>query len=300
MMDRISENENLIKNVVPKLYKVGWAKERMAFEHPCAEGRIDLLYKDERKRPLAVLEVKAPRRGRGTALRQQAIPYAKSVKAPIAIAWDGSTYLDTFHIKSGEPLKDFEGNPIEDYQFLSENNLLYFRKNSSLQSKIKTLPEMKGVFKKLNSLGRSIGWPPGMERVIEISKIMFIKMLCDNDVILDSDEWIYIKGKANIVTAINDKLREVEEQGFAISKLEIKGEKRDLIRKIVDLLDEVSFNHQYYDITGSLFQEFLSERMRGGGTNDLGQYFTPKKVNRLLCSLSRFKSGDKVYDPAMF
>ena len=298
-MNKISENENLIKNIVPKLCDIGWTKDRMVFEHQCSEGRIDLLYKDERARPLAVLEVKAPGKGRNKALDQQAIPYAKSVRAPIAIAWDGSAFLATFHIKTGKPLKGFDGNPIRDYQLLSESNLLYFRrgKNNSLKSKIKTLPEIEGVFKKLNRLGKSIGLATGIERVVEIGKIMFIKMLCDNDVILDGDDWTYIKGKANIVRAINERLREIRTQRFEITNLEINRAKQELVREIVGLLDDVSFNHQHYDIAGSLFQEFLSERARGGTTNDLGQYFTPKKVIELLYSLSQFKDGDEVYDP---
>lgn len=299
MNNKISENENLIKNIVPKLCEIGWAQDRMIFEHQCSAGRIDLLYKDERARPLAVLEVKAPGRGRGKALDQQAVPYAKSVRAPIAIAWDGSTFLDTFHIKTEEPLKGFDGNPIKDYQLLSESNLRYFRqgKNNSLKSKIKTLPEMERVFRKLNGLGKSIGLAVGVERVVEIGKIMFVKMLCDNEVILESDDWTYIKGKANIVRAINERLGEIRAQGFEITKLEINQAKRDLVRKIVELLDDVSFNHQHYDIAGSLFQEFLSERARGGRTNDLGQYFTPKKVIKLVYALSQFKDGDEVYDP---
>ena len=41
----------------------------------------------------------------------------------------------------------------------------------------------------------------------------------------------------------------------------------------------------------------MSERARGGGSNDLGQYFTPRKIIKLLVSLADYKGRKTVYDP---
>ena len=69
------------------------------------------------------------------------------------------------------------------------------------------------------------------------------------------------------------------------------------MRKIINILNEVNFNQRHYDITGSLFEKFLSERARGGTTNDLGQYFTPKNIISLLYTLSGYEKNMTVYDP---
>ncbi len=55
---------------------------------------------------------------------------------------------------------------------------------------------------------------------------------------------------------------------------------------MVEMLHGVDFNHNHYDAHSTLFQRFLSERAIGGGTSDLGQYFTPLKIVRLMFELS--------------
>ena len=54
----ISENENLITNILPFLEEnLKWKRDDMKFETVCSAGRIDVLYRPNNKNT-AVLEVK--------------------------------------------------------------------------------------------------------------------------------------------------------------------------------------------------------------------------------------------------
>lgn len=251
---------------------------------------------------LVVLEVKKMRTGENRALRQ-AIKYAKATGTPIAVATDGATYLQTHHIKRQVPLKDYDGKPItiseRSRALLTRVNLSFLSNNPSLQEQIKSEPERQSVFKQLNNLGRKAGLTTGIERVIEIAKIIFIKMLADNYVILDPNDWGYLAsvGDNRKIDEINAKLSIVSEEGIKIPQLDITASKSHIVAGIIALLNTINFNHRYYDINGSLFQNFLSERARGGTTNDLGQYFTPENIIDLIYALSDYTTGKTIYDP---
>ena len=185
-----SENQNLIKNIIPKLEGIGWQKREMFFEESCSAGRIDLLYKIK-GRNVAIVEIKKQGVGKNGAL-EQAVKYAEATKTPLAVATDGATYLETLHLRNKQPLKDYEGNNfnINSFSLLSHSNLLFLQgKNNSLQVRVKTQDQVINIFKKLDSLGRDVGLTVGVERVLEIAKIIFIKMLCDNNIILEQNDW---------------------------------------------------------------------------------------------------------------
>lgn len=303
-----SETQNIILNILEKLRdEAGWSDSGMSFESPCKvgkkAGKIDLLYSVNGKE-LVVLEAKSEGIGQGGPALNQAKRYAKAKGTPIAIATDGSTYLETWHMKENEPLRDYRGDELslESFPLLRDTRLFEFKKNSSLLIQIKTENEIRNIFKKLSKHGRNIGLTSGMERVVEIAKIMFIKMLCDNTILLDADDWDYLVSKDDKVSEINHKLTEIRNSSrgkIDIPALNITGAGSvgKTVTKITDILSGINLNHRYYDITGSLFQFFLSERARGGGTNDLGQYFTPKKIVSLLYKLSGYENGNRVYDP---
>ena len=298
-----SENQNLIQNILPFLESIGWNKiKNLEFEKTCkigvSIGRIDVSFR-YKGRQLAVLEVKKKGKNRTEAI-EQAKKYAIATKTPIALATDGSTYFDTFHIKHNMPLKDFKGQNItfSTKNFLTPNNLIYFSKISSLKRKVKSSDEMKKIFKKLNQIGKDIGLTTGIERTVEIAKFIFIKMLCDNTIRLEINDWEYINTVCDRdkIKTINDKLEQTKEI-LEISKLNIDDSKIGKVKEIIELLNDINFNYTYYDINGTLFEEFLSERARGRTTNDLGQYFTPKEIVKLLYALSKYKKENTVYDP---
>lgn len=305
MANSRSESDTLIKNIVPRLKEMGWDESRMEFEKTCGAGQIDLLYVDERGRALAVVEAKKPKTPKKNikkALETQAIPYAKSVRAPIAIVWDGVAQLATQHIKKQTPLLDYDGNALShsNVQLLQEGNLTFFRKNNSLNVKIKSGNEIEEIFRKLNRLGRNIGLTVGVERVTEIAKILFIKMLCDNEKYISTEDWNQFKGTGGdrIVHSLNHLIKILKDEGIDIPELTISKSKGREVWEIIELLETVNFNNRFYgDVTGSLFEHFLSSRAKASNTNDLGQYFTPKNIDELIYELSQYNEGEHVYDP---
>ena len=298
-----SESDTLIKNILPLLENLGWERERMDFEKTCEAGQIDLLYNDKNGKPIIVLEAKRPKKPIKNVLETQAIPYAKAIKAPIAIVWDGVGQLETYHIKKKCPLFDYDDEQIKHstISLLHENNLKFFCKNPSLNVKIKNSIEIEKIFKKLNLIGKNIGLTVGVERVTEIAKILFIKMLCDNETYLSRQEWDMLRtsGLEKIVQSINYIIsRNLKESGISIPELIIPVGKGREVWDIIELLETINFDNRYYgDVTGSLFEHFLSSRARAGGTNDLGQYFTPKKIDELIYQLSDYDESKTVYDP---
>ena len=123
-------------------------------------------------------------------------------------------------------------------------------------------------------------------------------MLSDNNIEIENTDWDYINSvpdnkKILTINNIIDRIKET----IDIKVLNVNLTKNNVVSKMVDELNNVNLNHKFYDITGSLFESFLSERARGGGTNDLGQYFTPKKIIQLIYTLSNYSCGKTVYDP---
>ena len=219
----MNESDTLIFEIISKLKKLGWNEKRMKTQYRCKAGVIDLLYFDDKNRPLVVLEakqqgkVKQSGKAKESTMDKQAVPYAKVVKAPIAVVWDGGSYLETRHIKTNEQLKDIDDNPVTKHTLLTESNLKFFRSGTknSLNAQVKSPEEMRKLFGKMNSYGRDMGLTSGMERVVEIAKILFVKMLCDNTVYIDSGDWDRLKadGEKYIIRSINRLLQNIKEEG---------------------------------------------------------------------------------------
>lgn len=294
-----SEDHNLITNILPRLINMGWHEKGYQYKVTCSVGQIDVLYKYN-SRKLVVIEVKKSGKGKKTALKQ-GIAYAKAVKAPIVLATDGTTFLQTWHIKKEEALSDQYGIELDYSKFnlLNHVNLLRFIKNPSLKQRIKSQEELRKIFNSLNNLGKDAGLTVGLERMQEIAKILFIKMLSDNEIHLNSNDWDNMNNSSadNIMEMINFLLKRVADKGFGTEQLVIDKSKSDIVANIVTQLNEIDFNHRYYDSNSTLFQSFLSERARGGTSNDLGQYFTPRCLIELIYSLSDYKKDKRVYDP---
>ena len=68
-----------------------------------------------------------------------------------------------------------------------------------------------------------------------------------------------------------------------------------ILKKIVDKLSELTLSNTDSDIKGDAFEFFLKNSISVG--NDLGEYFTPRHIVKLIVGLIDPKYGDKVYDP---
>lgn len=68
------------------------------------------------------------------------------------------------------------------------------------------------------------------------------------------------------------------------------------LKKIVDKLSSLKLLDTDSDIKGDAFEYFLKNSVSVG--TDLGEYFTPRHIVKLIVELVDPKFGDKVYDPA--
>ena len=209
--------------------------------------------------------------------------------------------MNSWHLDYNQPLKDYSGEEltIESWdRCLRLSNLSFLKKSHSLAKQVKERDQLPAFYKKLNKYGRGLGITSGAERVVEIAKILFIKMLVDNDIYLSPSDWNYlVTSKTNEkLEAINRLLGKVNSQGIEIMQSAVNKDKNNILFNIVEDLNVVNFNNQNYDVIGSLFEDFLAERA-GGQTNDLGQYFTPPKIISLIYQLSKDNGSLSVYDP---
>ena len=296
----ISENQNVINDIVPFLHNaLGWNKDNIYYEVKCSSGYMDILYK-YRNKNIALVEAKRPNSGKGHSI-EQAIKYARSSNTPIAIATDYRSYWHTHHTKKNCPLLNYEGKEIgwHDRSLLYHGNLLYLARHATLQKKIKSDTALNKIFKALNDKGKDAGLTSGIERVSEIGKIIFIKMLVDNNVQLENADWEDINNASvdRKIQKINSIIEYIRSEGIQIKDIIIDTSKSNTVNEIIHILNEINMHNTYYDMNSTLFQKFLSERARGGGTSDLGQYFTPKNVIELLYYLSNYTDGNTIYDP---
>lgn len=294
-----SETHNIITNIIPRLQSLGWVEDGFEYEVTCSAGQIDILYRHSGKN-IAVIEAKRVG-GNQTEALEQAKRYAKSSNTPLAIATDGASFLCAYHCRKDTPLLNHNGEEISmsDFASFTVSNLLHFVRNPSLRSRVKSEAELNVLFSQLNSSGRDAGLTSGVERLQEIAKLVFIKMLVDNHQYLDHAVWdsVMEERRERKISLLNHHIQTLNNEGIELEYIQIDNSKAAVVENIMEVLHHTDFNHKHYDANSTLFQNFLSERARGGGTNDLGQYFTPQKIIRLMVSLSDYKSGETVYDP---
>ncbi|KAA6329638.1 putative type I restriction enzymeP M protein [termite gut metagenome] len=70
---------------------------------------------------------------------------------------------------------------------------------------------------------------------------------------------------------------------------------RSPLKLIVDELSKLTLLDIDSDIKGDAFEYFLKDSITVG--NDLGEYYTPRHIVKLMVSLVNPKFGDKIYDP---
>lgn len=289
-----------LHTIVAYLQQIGYDRDGMRFEPPLpGAGRADLLYKKDRIH--FVLEAKKPGAGADTAL-SQAIRYAHACKAPICIATDWHTYLHTWHCARAAPLTDESGAPITlaTRHRLHAANFPLFKKEGTLSSRVKSSVQLEKIFAAINTLAMKMGVSVGEKRVEEVGKLIFLKMLADNDTVLDDRDWRYLRqcDSDAIVGAANGMLRDrvTAQNHFDVPPLQVSPAKGRIVAQILALLDDISFKSDYYDYNSTLFQRFISGRSRGK-TNDLGQYFTPPHLVDLLYNLADYQKNMTVHDP---
>lgn len=269
-----------------------------------------VLYSSDKFEPLAVIEAKHV----GVKLEKalsQAKNYADCIGAKIIFAVDGSI-VEARWLDGNKYLK-IDGQLIT--ELLSEKFLQKFvdQGNEILSPRkvAKTKDDLIRVFSRANDLLRQEGMREGIERFTEFSNILFLKLIDE----IEEDRnrkgetrrleknycWqtFYKKTPREMLDYINDtvlpKLVGKYNHSGDVFSSKLKIQNPNILKQIVDALSELTLLDVDSDVKGDAFEYFLKNSVTVG--NDLGEYYTPRHIVKLIVDLVDPKFGDTVYDP---
>ncbi len=272
-----------------------------------------VLYKTETDDPIGIIEAK--RRGQSIekALTQGIERYAKPLGVDIVFAIDG-TFVKTFSIKEGKELA-IDNEPL--HELISEEKLLRFIKEGSnideVTEEVKyTREELIKIFEWANDLLRKGGLQKGIERFTAFSNFLFIKIVSEIEddrekrgfkrLLKKSLCWESFENIENPETLLNYINNTVLRDGLAREynhsddifqeKLKIRNPKT--VKEIVNKLSKLKLINTESEIKGDAFEYFVKSI---ASSNDLGEYFTPRHIVKLMVYLVNPKFGSKILDP---
>ena len=283
-------------------------------QHRALGGRQPdyVLYRSGTDTPIAVIEAK--RSGQSLVkAREQAIRYyAAPLKVQIVFVADGAL-IETLDRRSGRALLG-DGEPIT--SLLTEKQLLRFVDEGpeihTPQVVQHTKQELISVFKEANDLLRREGLREGIERFTEFSNLLFLKLISEIEQERESrGERRILEGKycwdafcrrsaEDMLDYINDtilpRLANRYNHSGDVFQSELLIASPTTLKRIVDKLSALTLLNTDSDIKGDAFEYFLKNSISVG--NDLGEYFTPRHVVRLMVDLADPRFGERIYDPA--
>lgn len=261
-------------------------------------------YEDSAK-PTAIVEAKKPGESMTEALAQAINRYAKRIGAPIAIASDGWR-VKTWHIVRNEPLL-IDGREVDELfgpdmamQFISDNNFSSFSKEFTIDK-----DDLLSKFKKANNILKNEGFSAGIERFSEFANLMFMKLQIEGQngrrgnlgMEIAGFSWADINQKQGhaLLKAIRSMLSELR---TSYSKLfeQTRIRRPKNMERLIEILSSFRLSSVRADIKGLAFEHFIHSYTRGT-RNDLGQYFTPRHIVRMMVHFLSPKIGETIYDP---
>jgi type I restriction enzyme M protein len=268
----------------------------------------DYVCYDKNQKPLIIIEVKRQGKDLKQAL-EQGIGYAKTFKAPLVIATD-SVFTKCFHVNYQKSLT-LDGEDFED--LLSEEQALKFVEQPHLitkeDKKILSRNELIKVFEGVNELLRHDVLQAGDERFSEFANLLFLKIfseieekkLKNNELttIDKEDLWSSFSQKRGKVLQkyVNDTVLKNFKKKYEKENLFIDSQIQDpqILEKIVDKLSPLTLYDTPTDVKGEAFEYFLKKY--NSGKKDLGEYFTPRHIVKLLVFFVKPRFKEKIYDP---
>lgn len=279
-----------------------------------------LIYKAETSEILAVIEAKRPAMSLDVAISQAIDYYAIPLNIPVIFVFNAGSFFAC--TKDRLPIKI---DNIEINDFVNEETLLKLIANNF---KIETVPtgfsmtksDLLLQFKRANNLLRKAGLRDGYERFSVFADLMFLKLKDDfSDVGEEMNEkenldkvcnWKKLiskmppknsKGnfqiedsevKTYLEDTIKPKLKKAYGDVFETS-LNIKEEK--ILLELVDTIDHIPFRNVDSDVKGDAFEFFL--RNVTNGNKDLGEYYTPRHIVKMIVKFLNPIYGERIYDP---
>ena len=285
-------------------------KQKIKAKFPKGKFPDYVLYRSETFEPLAIIEAKRLGQNLQQAI-EQAEGYAQCLDIHIVFAVDGAI-IEAREIPSRSHLK-LDGQVVT--ELISEKLLLRFVEQGpdvfSPSDIAHTKNELIGIFSFANDLLRQEGMREGVERFTEFSNLLFLKLIDEIEIhrankgeprrlkarycwssfhnknAEDLLDYLNATVLPNLVGRYNHS-GDVFERNLGIKNAPI-------LKKIVDKLSELTLSSTDSDIKGDAFEYFLKNSISVG--NDLGEYFTPRHIVKLIVRLVDPKYGDTVYDP---
>ncbi|WP_341750692.1 N-6 DNA methylase [Candidatus Tisiphia endosymbiont of Sialis lutaria] len=269
-----------------------------------------ILYESGTDIPIAVIEAKKPGEYLDKGMNQAIEKYAKPLQIPLVFVFN-ETFVLARHTLQSKPLK-IDGEELQDFvdQFTS---LRFINEGAEILSTPKginfTRDELMDTFKSVNNSLRKDGLRDGYERFSAFSEILFLKLLDEYEPLTDhvrgirrlEDRFLwknfinkYYNDNQALLDFISDlvwkKLRELYGSIF-ISPFTIK--KATTLRYIIDLIDPINLTSTDTDIKGDAFEYFL--KTVTNGNKDLGEYFTPRHIVRIMVNIIKPQYGETIY-----
>lgn len=278
-----------------------------------------LIYKSGSDEILAVIEAKRPNIPLEKAVEQAISLYAQPLDIPIVFVFNANSFFAC--TANRQPIKI---DNIEINDFVDEATLLQLIKNNF---SIETIPagftnsrnDLLKKFKKSNNLLRKAGLRDGYERFSVFADLMFLKLKDDFDDIGELPDGDRSLDKACNWRKLFEKTPKAIGSRFKIEDSEVKSYLEDTIKpklkkaygdvfesslnienewnliELIEEIDSIEFKHVDTDVKGDAFEFFL--RNVTNGNKDLGEYYTPRHIVKMIIKLLNPIYGEKIYDP---
>ena len=272
-----------------------------------------VLYSSDDFKPIAIIEAKRQGQSLEKALKQAKDKYAKPLGVKIVFITDG-LFIQGYHLEEDDYL--YYNSEIVT-EFLSEKRLrLFIEGGSKIFSEKKIVHskiELIKTFKEADDILRKDGLSEGKERFTEFSNILFLKLISEIENQREEKgekrrlEEIYCweeykdKKPIQLYEYINKQVlpRFDEEYNHTsdIFNKKLNINKPDNLKAIVDKIESLgNLLDTNSDIKGDAFEYFLKNSISVG--SDLGEYFTPRHIVKLMVELLDLKFNETIYDPA--
>ncbi|MCL2520256.1 MAG: N-6 DNA methylase [Spirochaetaceae bacterium] len=271
-----------------------------------------ILYDSVTLEPLAIIEAKRQGGNLDEALSQAITKYARPLNIKIVFITDG-LFIQSYHIDEQDYLY-YNADIVTD--FLSEKRLKLFIKNGSKifseQKVIYSKIELIKIFEEANDILRRDGLSEGRERFTEFTNLLFLKLISDIEQSRGENgekrrlEQIYCwdsyknKNSEELYEYINRIIlprfdKEYNNSSDIFNK-KLLINRADNLKNIVNKISQIgNLLDTNSDIKGDAFEYFLKNSISVG--NDLGEYFTPRHIVKLMVELIDLKFEETIYDP---
>jgi type I restriction enzyme M protein len=270
-----------------------------------------LLLKSGTTQPLAIVEAKRIGESLENALKDAIKKYAKPLNVSIVFATDGM-FIESWHTKEG---KELTINDESLKELVTEKILLQFIEHGAniavLSEEVRhSREELIKVFEWANNLMRKEGLR-GLDRFVEFANILFLKIIseieedkektgeerileekyCWNSFSKLSPEMMMDYLNKIVLPQLVANYNHIGSEVFQ-STLQIRN--YNTLKEMVDRLSELTLINTESEIKGDAFEYFLKSLATG---NDLGEYFTPRHIVKVMTKLVNPQYGEKIYDP---